>query len=207
MCCFKMSLWWFQHRCNNSFTRMLIMTPKKQSQLPVSFVGFDFTCSFLATGASVSHSLASDILRLVFDLVGLVFSTGGGNLSALLAASWACNAAACHAQQNYIKLSIVHNVTVTYVLYTELTISLLAASVTHFAYLQSVEMGWVAWSNTKMAHLLSPISVLTWLNYRSHLPEPTANMCVNFNIREVTKLMQPMMLPLHKATIDQLEPS
>jgi len=68
----------------------------KTSLLPLSFAGFGFACSFLMTGASFSHSLLSDIFRLLFDLVTLEFSAGG--LSVVLAASWVCKAAACNEQ-------------------------------------------------------------------------------------------------------------
>jgi len=64
----------------------LPIMPQKPNLLPLSFGGFDFVGSFLEMGASLSDSLLSDILRLVFDLVGLAFSTDGG-LSAFLAVS------------------------------------------------------------------------------------------------------------------------
>jgi len=62
---------------------------RKTSLLPLSFVGFGFACSCLVTAATLSHSLLSDIFRLLFDLVVLELSEGG--LLAFLAASWACN--------------------------------------------------------------------------------------------------------------------
>ena len=61
--------------------------PEKAILLPFSFTVFGFACSFLATGASLMHSLLSDDFRLLFDLDTEELSDGGVLLVAFLAAS------------------------------------------------------------------------------------------------------------------------